>query len=107
MYSSFVVIGLLVESNIGEKCPINFLMNISITALKHLWCASVYNGTSSKKKINLTEMIVYGKMTGTLEKQYVEKEISNEEARNYWKEWYIINKHHYLGLEIWVREKRI
>ena len=52
-------------------------------------------------------MIVYGKMTGTLEKQYVEKEISNEEARNYWKEWYIINKHHYLGLEIWVREKRI
>ena len=31
-------------------------------------------------------MIVYGKMTGTLEKQYVEKEISNEEARNYWKE---------------------
>ena len=49
---------------------------------KHLWCASVYNGTSSKKKINLIEMIVYGKMTGTLEKQYVEKEISNEEARN-------------------------
>ena len=31
-------------------------------------------------------MIVYGKMTGTLEKQYVEKEISHEEARNYWKE---------------------
>ena len=27
-------------------------------------------------------MIVYGKMTGTLEKQYVEKKKSNEEARN-------------------------
>ena len=82
MYSSFAVIGFLVKSNIGEKCPINFLMNTSITALKHLWCASVYNGTSSKKKIDLIEMIVYGKMTGTLEKEYVEKEISNEEARN-------------------------
>ena len=82
MCSSFAVIGLLVKSNLGEKCLIHFLMNISTTALKRLLCASVYNGISSKQKIDLIEMIVYGKMTGTLEKEYVEKEISNEEARN-------------------------
>ena len=44
MCSSFVLIGLLVKSNIEEKCLLNFLMNIPTTALKdYLRCASIYN----------------------------------------------------------------
>ena len=70
MSSTFVVISTLIKSNIGEKCLINFLMNVSTKGLKdYLECASIYKGTSPKKKTDLIEMIVYGCMTGTLNKK--------------------------------------
>ena len=73
MNSTFTVISTLIKSNIGEKCFINFLMNVSSKGLKdYLSCASIYNGTSPKKKTDLIEMIVYGCMTGTLNKKDLE-----------------------------------
>ena len=51
MNSSFVVISKLVKSDIGEKCLINFLMNVSTQALRdYLECANIYKGNSIKKK---------------------------------------------------------
>ena len=45
-------------------------MNVSSKGLKdYLECASIYKGTSSKKKTDLIEMIVYGCLTGTLNKK--------------------------------------
>ena len=45
-------------------------MNVSTKGLKdYLECASIYKGTSLKKKTDLIEMIVYGFMTGTLNKK--------------------------------------
>ena len=57
----------------GEKCLINFLMNVSTKALKdYLECASIYKGASPKKKTDLIEMNVYGCMTQTLNKKDIE-----------------------------------
>ena len=57
----------------GEKCLINFLMNVSTKALKdYLECASIYKGASPKKKTDLIEMIVYECMTQTLNKKDIE-----------------------------------
>ena len=68
-YSSFVSIATLVKSNLGEKCLINILMNISTNALSdYLECAKIYKGASSKKKTNLVEMIVYGHITNQINK---------------------------------------
>ena len=51
MNSTFTVIKALIKSNIGEKCLINFLMNVSSKGLKdYLSCASIYNGTWPKRK---------------------------------------------------------
>ena len=51
---------MLIKSDIGEKCLINFLINISVQALwDYLECANIYKGTSSKKKSDLIAMIVY------------------------------------------------
>ena len=48
-------------------------MNFSSKGLKdYLIYASIYNGTSPKKKNNLIEMIVYGRMTETLNKKDLE-----------------------------------
>ena len=70
MNSTFVVISTLVKSNIEEKCLTKFLMNVSLKGLKdYLECASIYKGTSFKKKTDLIEMIVYGCMTGTINKK--------------------------------------
>ena len=45
-------------------------MNVSTKGLKdYLECASIYKGTSPKKKTDLIQMIVYGCMTGTLNKK--------------------------------------
>ena len=61
MNSAFAVISTLVRSNIGEKCLINFLMNVSTKALRdYLECANIYKGTSPKQKTDLIEMIIYG-----------------------------------------------
>ena len=81
MSSTFVVISTLIKSNIGENCLINFLMNVSTKGLKdYLECASIYKGTSPKKKTDLIEMIVYGCMTGTLNKKDLE-DISIKQAK--------------------------
>ena len=61
MNSSLVAINTLVKSNIGEKCLINILMNISTQSLRdYLRLANIYKGTSTKKKTDLAEMIIYG-----------------------------------------------
>ena len=45
-------------------------MNVSSKGLKdYLECSSIYKGTSSKKKTDLIEMIVYECLTGTLNKK--------------------------------------
>ena len=50
-----------------------FLMNVSTKGLRdYLECASIYQGTSSKKKADLIEMIAYGCMTGTLNNKDLE-----------------------------------
>ena len=68
-YSSFVSIASLVKSNLGERCLINILMNISTNALSdYLECAKIYKGASSKKKTNLVELIVYGHITNKVNK---------------------------------------
>ena len=50
MNSSLVAISTLVKSNIGEKCLINILMNISTQSFRdYLRLANIYKGTSTKK----------------------------------------------------------
>ena len=80
MNSSFVAIGTLIKSDIGEKCLINLLMNISAQALRdYLECANIYKGTSPKKKTDLIEMIVYRCITEKLNKNGLE-DISTKQA---------------------------
>ena len=56
-------------------------MNVLSKGLKdYLSCVSIYNGASPKKKTDLIEMIVYGCMTGTLNKKYLE-DISIKQAK--------------------------
>ena len=50
--SSFVAISTLIKSDVGEKCLLNFLINISTQALKdYLESANIYIGNASKKEI--------------------------------------------------------
>ena len=73
MNSSFVGISILVKSNISERYLVNILMNISSQSLKsYLKLANIYDGVSSKKKTDLSEMIVYGYMNGKLRKVRIE-----------------------------------
>ena len=58
-----------------------FLMHASTKGLKDLKCPSIYNGSSTKKKTDLIEMIIYRCMTGTLDKREIE-DISNKEAKH-------------------------
>ena len=63
MNSSLVCTGILVKSNISKLCLINFLNQVSSSALrKYLGAAKVYDGNANKKKSDLIEMIVYGKL---------------------------------------------
>ena len=80
MNSAFVSISTLIKSNIGEKCLINFLANVSSQALRdYLECANIYKGNSPKKKTDLIEMIVYGCITEKLNKKGIE-DISTKQA---------------------------
>ena len=80
MNSSFVGISTLIKSDIGEKCLINFLRNISTQALRYyLECTNIYKGNSTKKKTDLIEMIVYGCITDNLNKEGIE-DISSKQA---------------------------
>ena len=80
MNSSLVCIGILVKSNISKLCLINFLNQVSSSALrKYLGAAEVYDGNANKKKSDLIEMIVYGCMNGKLKNKVVD-EISVKRA---------------------------
>ena len=99
MHSSFVSIAILVKSNLGERCLINILMNISSESLRcYLECRKIYKGTSSKKKTDLVEMIVYGCITDKINKMGLQ-DITKKEANQ------ILNankikKKHCLDMEI-------
>ena len=78
--SSFVAIATLIKSNLGEKCLINILMNISSDALRdYLESGKMYKSASSKKKTDLVEMIDYGHITDKRNKMRIE-DISKKEA---------------------------
>ena len=80
MNSSFVAISTLIKRDIGEKCLINVLMNISAQALRdYLKCANIYKGNSSKQKNDLIEMNVYWCITEKLNKDETE-DISTKQA---------------------------
>ena len=80
MNSSFVAISTLIKRDIGEKCLINVLMNISAQALRdYLKCANIYKGNSSKQKTDLIEMNVYWCITEKLNKDETE-DISTKQA---------------------------
>ena len=73
MNSSLVAISTLVKSNIGERCLVNILMNISTTTLRdYLKLTNIYKSNSSKKKTNHVEMMVYGCITNKLDKNKIE-----------------------------------
>ena len=92
MNSSLVAIGTLLKSNISEKCLINFLMNLSNQALRdYLKFANICKGSSSKKKTDLVEMIVYGCITNKLNKNEI-KDLSIKEMNKILKEHDIILK---------------
>ena len=70
MNTSFVAISTPVKSNLGERCLINALMNISSQSLRaYLRLANVYDGNSNKKKADLVEMIVYTCMINEISKE--------------------------------------
>ena len=90
--SSLIAIGILVKSNIGKRCLINFLMNIPAQALgNYLRLANIYKSNSSKRETNLVEMIVYGCITNKINKNEIE-DISPKETHKILKEYEIILK---------------
>lgn len=80
MNSSFLSIVSLVKSNLGEKCLINILMNISLQALTdYLECGKIYKGTSSKTKTDLLQMVVYSHIIDRVSKLGMQ-DITKKEA---------------------------
>ena len=97
MNSTFTVINTLVKSNMGEKCLINFSMNVSTKALRdYLECANIYKGTSPKKKTNLIELIIYGCITEKLNKKRLRKHIKKTSKSN------IEQKQHQSKMITWI-----
>ena len=79
MNSAFIMMSILVKSNLGERCLINALINMSREALeKYLDMANVYSGKSTKKETQLVEMVIYGCITNTINKTSI-KDISTRE----------------------------
>ena len=73
MNSLLVAISALVKSNVGEKCLVSFLMNVSALALRdYLKLTDIYKGSGTKNKTKLIEMIVYGCITNKLNKEEIE-----------------------------------
>ena len=67
MNSSFACISILVKINVSKPCLINFLNELSSKSLRyHLKLASIYDGSSNKKKSDLIEMVIYGCINGKL-----------------------------------------
>ena len=79
MNPTFIMISLLVKSNLGERCLINALMNVSSEALEnYLDMANIYNGKSTKKKTHLLEVVIYGCITNTIIKANI-KDVRTKE----------------------------
>ena len=92
MNSSFVSICVLMKSNLGERCLINTLMNMSSQALRfYLKHANIYDVNSNKKKADLLEMIVYGRITNQISKEPV-KDITSNKVNNILREKNILIK---------------
>ena len=92
MNSTFASISLLLKSNLGERCLINTLMNMTSQSLRfYLKHANIDDGNSNKKKTELVEMIVYGCITNKLNKEPV-KDISNNRVNAILKERNILIK---------------
>ena len=73
MNSNIAAICILVKRNIGERCSITFLTNVSWKALRDcLECANICKGNSSIKKTVLVEMILYGCINGKLNEKQIE-----------------------------------
>ena len=86
MNSTFFMISMLVKSNIGDRCLINSLMNVSGEALEnYLDMANIYSGKSTKKKTQLVEMIIYGCITNTINGNEI-KDISTKDLNRLLKE---------------------
>ena len=80
--STFVMISILMKSNLNERCVVNELMSINNEGLRdYLRLACIYGGNSNKNKTDLIEMIVYGYMNGKLSKTPLE-DISSNNALN-------------------------
>ena len=80
------MISILVKSNLGKKCLINALMNVSSEALEnYLDMTNIYCEKSTKKKIHLVEMDIYGCITNTLVKANI-KDIATKESKRLLKE---------------------
>ena len=69
MNSTFIMISILVKINLGKKCLINALINVSSEALEnYLDMTNIYREKSTKKKTHLAEMVIYGCITNTIVK---------------------------------------
>ena len=92
MNPTFIMISLLVKSNLGERCLINALMNVLSEALEnYLDMANIYNGKSTKKKTHLLEVVIYGCITNTTIKANI-KDIRTKELNRLLKEHKILVK---------------
>ena len=92
MNSSFASICVLMKSNLGERCLINTLMNMTSQALRfYLKHANIYDGNSNKKKTELVEMILYGCITNQINKEPI-KDITSNKVNNILKEKNILIK---------------
>ena len=66
MNASFIMISVLVKSNLSDKCLISALYSIDSKALRnYLGIVEIYDNNSSKSKIYLIQMIVYGYIKGS------------------------------------------
>ena len=73
MKSTFVIISILLKSNLSERCLVNPLTSINNESLRdYVRLANVYDGNSNQRKSDFTEMIVYGYMNGKLSKKPLE-----------------------------------
>ena len=72
MNTGFVMVSILVESNLSDKFLINALYNIDRGVLRnYLGLAEIYDGNSGKSKADLIEVILYGHTKNKLKKQLV------------------------------------
>ena len=86
MNSSFVCISILVKSRIPKNSLINYLNEVSSQSLRsYLRLANIYDGNSNKKKSDLIEMIIYGRMNRKLKNIDV-SDISNNKSHSILKE---------------------